>query len=203
MIRIYRHIWLLSFLVILAGCLMGSASAANQLATRENRYKIAYATYLGGDQWDQAREIIPYPNGTVLVGGMTSSSNMITTAGVVQPKYAGDDPSLGHGGVIGGDAFLVRLSSDGREILTATYFGGSKQERNVYGMELDRFGNVVITSMTRSRDLLTAEGCFQPEHGGGSGSSFAAKLSGDLNQQHSAESCQARTTHFFRGRLWI
>jgi hypothetical protein len=105
---------------------------------------------------------------------------MPTSAGVLQPNYAGDDPNLGHGGVYGGDCYLARLSPDGRRIVAATYFGGSKQERNVYGMELDRAGNVVITSMTRSRDLPTTEGCFQPEHGGGRGGVFAAKLSADL-----------------------
>ena len=61
-------------------------------------YEIAYATYLGGSAWNQAREIIPQKDGSVLVGGMTASSNMPTTPGVVQPQYAGDDPSLGHGG---------------------------------------------------------------------------------------------------------
>ena len=95
---------------------MGLVNAADQQTSKSTRYTIAYATYLGGDQWDQAREIIPYPDGTVLVGGMTSSSNMPTTPDVVQPRYAGDDPSLGHGGVIGGDAFLIRLSKDGTRI---------------------------------------------------------------------------------------
>jgi hypothetical protein len=146
------------------------------------RYEIAYATFLGGGQWDQAREVIPYPDGSVLVGAQTSSPDMPTTVSVVQPKYAGDDPSLGHGGVFGGDCYLARLSADGSKILAATYFGGSSQERNVYGMELDRLGNVVITSMTRSRDLPTTDGCFQPRHGGGSGTSFAAKLSADLTK---------------------
>ena len=50
-------------------------------------------------------------------------------------------------------------------------------------MELDRAGNVVITSMTRSRDVPTTDGCFQPEHGGGRGSIFVAKLSPDLKAQ--------------------
>jgi hypothetical protein len=47
-------------------------------------------------------------------------------------------------------------------------------------MELDRAGNIVITSMTRSPDVPTTKGCFQPEHGGGKGSCFAAKISADL-----------------------
>ena len=93
------------------------------------RYKTAYATFLGGSQWDQAREVIPYADGSVLIGAQVCSSDMPTTEGVVQPKYAGDDPALGHGGVYGGDCFLARLSPDGRRIAAATYFGGSKQER--------------------------------------------------------------------------
>ena len=166
----------------MAYCLVGSAGTANQQATSKNRYEIAYATYLGGDQWDQAREAILCPDGTVLVGGMTSSSNMPTTAGVVQPEYAGDDPSLGHGGVVGGDAFLVRLSPDGTKILAATYFGGSKQERGVYGMLLDSQGNIVIGSATRSADMPTTKGAYQTKYGGGEADMYAAKLSADMKK---------------------
>ena len=161
---------------------MELANAADQRTSNGVRYEIAYATYLGGDQWDQAREIILCPDGTVLIGGMTSSSNMPTTAGVVQPKYAGDDPSLGHGGVIGGDAFLVRLSSNGTTILAATYFGGSRQERGVYGMLLDSQGNIVIGSATRSADLPTTAGAYQTRYGGGDADMYAAKLSADMKK---------------------
>jgi hypothetical protein len=177
-----RNFWLFTCLVIMAGYLMGSAGAVGQQAMKKDLYQIAYATYFGGNQWDQAREIIPYPDGTVLVGGMTSSSNIFTTPGVVQPNYAGDDPSLGHGGVIGGDAFLVRLSVDGTKILTATYFGGSKQERGVYGMLLDSQGNIVIGSATRSSDMPTNEGAYQRKYGGGEADMYAAKLSADLKK---------------------
>jgi hypothetical protein len=148
----------------------------------EPRYRIAYATYLGGSQFEQLREVIVYPDGSVLVGGQTNSSDLPTTPGVVQPRYAGDDPNLGHGGIYGGDCFLVRLSADGSRILAATYFGGSRQERNVYGMGLDREGNVVITSATRSPDLRTTEGCFQPKYGGPPSDWFAAKLTADLQR---------------------
>jgi hypothetical protein len=101
---------------------------------------------------------------------------------VVQPNYAGDDPALGHPGIYGGDCYLVRLSRDGKEILAATYFGGSKQERSVYGMALDKKGNVIITSSTRSPDVSTTPGCFQPEYGGGSSDWFVAKLSSDFKE---------------------
>ena len=165
-------------------CVVTSICGDNKKVNAANppRYETAYATYLGGSQWDQAREVIPYPDGTVLIGAQTCSTDMPISDGVVQHKYAGDDPNLGHGGVYGGDCYLARLSPDGERIVAATYLGGSKQERNVYGMELDRDGNVVITSMTRSHDLPTTKGCFQPQHGGGRGSVFAAKLSSDLRQ---------------------
>jgi hypothetical protein len=176
MMRVTRGILGVCFLVFAST--VGGPTAAQNLP----RYEIAYATYLGGSNWDQAREVIPFPDGSVLVGAQTSSVDMPTTTGAVQPQYAGDDPNLGHGGVFGGDCYLARLNSDGSQIVSATYFGGSKQERNVYGMELDRNGNVVITSMTRSQDLPTTEGCFQPKHGGGRGSVFAAKISADLRQ---------------------
>ena len=166
-------------------CLLALAlcSSAGLRAERAApRYRIAYATYFGGKAWDQAREIIVCPDGSVLVGGMTASDDFPTTEDVVQPKYAGDDPALGHGGIYGGDCFVVRLSADGGKLLAATYFGGSKQERAVYGMALDSKDNVVITSATRSPDLPTTEDCFQPKYGGGSSDWFVAKLSPDLTK---------------------
>ena len=127
MYRVSRRIYCLCF-VFSAGVPCQSVGAGDELD-----YAIKYATYLGGSQWDQAREVIPASDGSVLVGAQTSSADMPTSAGSVQPKYAGDDPRLGHGGVFGGDCYLARLSPDGRQIVAATYFGGSKQERNVYG----------------------------------------------------------------------
>ncbi|MBM4019121.1 MAG: hypothetical protein FJ288_12475 [Planctomycetes bacterium] len=155
-------------------CLAAGAQAA------QPRYRVAWATFLGGREWDQAREVIVYPDGSTLVGGQTMSSDFPATAGAVQPRYAGDDPALGHGGVIGGDCFLARLAADGSKILAATFFGGSKQERNVYGMALDRRGDIVICSATRSPDVPTTAGCFQPKYGGPPSDWMVAKISADL-----------------------
>jgi len=160
----------------------GESSAQEKNITPPLRYKIAYATYLGGGQFEQAREVIPYPDGSVLVGAFTASTNMPVTSGVVQPKYAGDNPALGHGGIYGGDGFLAHLNADGSEILAATYFGGSKQERGIYGMALDSQGNIIISSATRSTDLPTTRGCYQPQYGGPKADMYAAKLTPDLKQ---------------------
>jgi len=172
-----RHV--LACAVSLLG-LTTPATAAD--ATARLPEGIAYSTYLGGAEWDQAREVIVEPDGALLIGAQTNSETMPVTPGVLQSKYAGDDPRLGHGGVYGGDCYLARISPDGSRILTATYFGGSKQERNVYGMARDRAGNVVITTATRSTDARTTSGCFQPRFGGGQSDMLVAKLTPDLKR---------------------
>lgn len=145
------------------------------------RYEIAYATYLGGNHWDQAREIIVLGDGSVLVGAQSSSTDLTTSPGAVQPHYAGDDPASGHSGVYGGDCYLLRLSAVG-EVMAASYFGGSKQERNVYGMAVDKEGNIVICTATRSLDAPVTPGCFQSRFGGGPSDMLVAKLSPDLRR---------------------
>lgn len=170
------------FVCMCASSFLIGGFATEQKTMNELKYEITYGTFLGGSEFDQAREIILYPDGSVLVAGQSSSSNFPTTPGVFQPQYAGDDPALGHGGIYGGDCFLTRLSPDGQRILLSTYFGGSKQERNVYGMAIDKQGNIVITSMTRSPDVPTTTGCFQPKYGGGPSDWFVAKLSSDCKR---------------------
>ncbi len=156
-------------------------TAATVALAAEGRFKIAYATYLGGNHWEEAREIIVYPDGSVLVGAHVCSSGLPTTPGCFQPNYAGDDPTGGPGGIVGGDLYLARLSPDGGEILAGTYFGGSKQERSVYGMELDSKANIVVACLTRSADAPTTPGCFQPKFAGAV-DMLVAKLSPDLKK---------------------
>jgi len=173
---------IVSLLVIPVLVFLTRAVCSSAAEAPSRRYEIAYATYLGGGRAEQLREVIPLADGTLLVGGQTNSNDLPTTPGVVQPKYGGEEPPDGHPGVVGGDCFLARLDAGGRGILAATYFGGSKQERNVYGMALDRQSNVVITSATRSPDLPTTPGCFQPKYGGPPSDWAAGKLSIDLEQ---------------------
>ena len=71
---------------------------------------------------------------------------------------------------------------NGEKILIATYFGGSKQERGVYGMLFDSQGNIVIGSATRSPDMPTTQGSYQPKYGGGQADMYAAKLTPDMKR---------------------
>ena len=169
---------------LVAGVLavLAAGTAADEAKSPAYRYKIAYATYLGGGRGEQLREVIPHADGSVLVGGQTNSNDLPTTPGVVQRRYGGEEPPRGHGGLVGGDCFLVRLGPKGGKLIFCTYFGGSKQERNVYGMALDSKGNIVITSATRSPDLPTTPGAFQPKYGGPPSDWMVAKLSADCKK---------------------
>lgn len=137
---------------------------------------------LGGSADEQAREVIPLADGSLLIGGQTASDDLPVTPGCVQPEYGGEPPGRGHPGLYGGDCFVVRLSADGGKILACTYFGGSRQERNAYGFALDSRGQLVLCSATRSPDLRTTAGSLQPRYGGGRSDMFVAKLTPDLKR---------------------
>ena len=171
------------WLVLLAVVIALAAEAAGQArGGAAYRYKVAWATYVGGGGWEQVREVIPYADGSVLIGGQTNSADLRVTPGAVQRTYGGETEGTGHPGVYGGDCFLMHLSADGSRAIACTYFGGPKQERNVYGMGLDANGNVVITSACRSPDMPTTEGAFQRRYGGAPSDWMVAKLSPDFRR---------------------
>jgi hypothetical protein len=163
-------------------CASSGRAAQTTRPAETFRYRIEFSTLLGGNEYDDLREIIPLPDNSLLLGGQTVSPDFPVTQGALQTRYGGEPAGTGHPGVYGGDCFLARLSADGREVLAATFFGGSKQERDVYGMALDRQGNIVVTTTTRSPDMPTTEGAFQRRYGGGEADVVVAKLSSDLKR---------------------
>lgn len=158
----------------------GDDDATVNVSVRDGVYEVVYATFIGGSEREGSRAAIPAADGSVLIGGQTASTNFPTTAGAFQTSYAGEDPSVGHEGTYGGDLYVARLNAQGTALLASTYFGGSKQERSVYGMALDGSGNVVITTTTRSTDIPTTAGAFQTTYGGGPADMVVAKLAPDL-----------------------
>lgn len=143
------------------------------------QFKLAYSTLFGGSDDEGAREVIPYADGSVLISGHTSSSDMPVTPNAFQQRYAGELPDDRHRGIYTGDCFLARLNPEGNKLVFSTYFGGSKQERTIYGMTLDPQGNILITTTTRSPDLPTTENAFQRRYGGGAADITVAKFTPD------------------------
>ena len=168
-------VWMCLAGVYQAGCMAEGAREAYE-------YRISYAAFFGGEENEEAREVILLPDGSVLFGGQTKSPDMPVTLGVLQEKYHGEPASRGHPGKYGGDMFIAHLGADGSQILASTYLGGSRQERNVYGMALDRNGNIIVETATRSNDFPTTDGAYQEDYGGGEADFVVAKISPDLKR---------------------
>jgi len=173
-----RNAVLAAWVLIAGGICLGD-EAGSSAAKRSARYRVEYATYFGGSQWEQPREIIPLPDGSAVIGGQTSSSDLPVTEGAPQRKYAGEPPGTGHGGVYGGDCFIAKLNPTGSKVAFCTYWGGSKQERATYGLNVDRAGNIVVATACRSHDAPTTEGSYQPAYGGGRSDTLLGKLAPD------------------------
>ncbi len=137
MIRLVGSLPWACFAFSLTGLTTGLVEAAGP-APANYSYQIEFATLLGGSEYDDLREIIVEPDGSLLLGGQTVSADFPATAGVVQTRYGGEPADTGHPGIYGGDCFVARISADGSRLLAATFFGGSRQERDVYGMAVDR-----------------------------------------------------------------
>ena len=161
-----------------AAFVLGGACLAGA-QERALRYRVEYATYFGGSHWEQPREIIPLPDGSAVFGGQTSSSDLPVSANAPQKRYAGEPPGTGHGGIYGGDCFIAKLDPTGRKIVFCTYWGGSKQERATYGLDVDPAGNIVVATACRSHDAPTTKGSYQARYGGGRSDTLLAKLASD------------------------
>jgi PKD repeat protein/pimeloyl-ACP methyl ester carboxylesterase len=106
-----------------------------------------WGTYYGGLGFDYGYSCCVRSNGTVYLGGTTTSTNAIATVNGFQTSLSG--PS---------DAFLVKFNTSGQK-QWGTYIGGDNVEDGL-GTSIDNNGNVFLTGLTESSTGL-ASGGFQ------------------------------------------
>ena len=113
---------------------------------------LAYSTYLGGGDIDEANGIGVDSAGNAYVAGYTASTN-----------FPISNPLQGASGG-GGDAFVAKISGDGSALLYSTYLGGGLYD-SAQGIAVDSAGNAYVAGSTTSPDfpIRTA---FQSVHGG-------------------------------------
>jgi hypothetical protein len=109
--------------------------------------ELVYGSYVGGSSVEAARAIAVNGSGYAHVTGWTLS---------------GDFPVVHAADGINADVFLVKLDPTGRQVVYATYFGGSGDDR-ANAIALDATGNVYITGMTASTDLPVSSNAVQKE----------------------------------------
>ncbi|MCC6389880.1 MAG: SBBP repeat-containing protein, partial [Bryobacterales bacterium] len=107
-------------------------------------------------------------DGNLYLAGTVSDNQLPSTAGVFQPslKVLFCTPCV--------DAFVAKISADGRRLLFATYLGGSGQE-SVTSLAVDPDGNPVVAGTTNSRDFPVSPGAYRTRPG----PAFVTRLSAD------------------------
>jgi hypothetical protein len=141
--------------------------------TKTGSAQLVYSTYLGGSDFDASWSIALDALGNVYVGGDTYSggdpnfSSFPTTTGALKTSLGGLS-----------DAFVVKLSSNGSQLLYSTYLGGSYYDYGG-GIAVDAPGIIYVTGYTRSSDFPTTSGAYDTSYADGTDQpddAFVAKI---------------------------
>ncbi|MCZ2146804.1 MAG: hypothetical protein LC126_03405 [Bryobacterales bacterium] len=125
---------------------------------------LVWATYLGGNGADEISAIAVSPNGGVVVGRETTSTNL-----PLDGKGERTAPA---------SLFIARLASDGTAVNESVYLGGKAADR-LQSLTLDDDGNVYIAGVALSTDFPTTPGAYRTS---GTPDQFVAKFDSDLKQ---------------------
>ncbi|MCI0576278.1 MAG: SBBP repeat-containing protein [Chloroflexi bacterium] len=128
---------------------------------------LVYITVLGGINTENGWDIAVDSAGNSYVTGMTDSTDFPTTPGAY-------DTTLNDSF----DAFVVKLSPDGSELVYATFIGGSALDQGSK-ITVDEDGNAYIAGYTYSTDFPTTPGAYDTDYNGGDIDAFVAKVSPD------------------------
>lgn len=132
-----------------------------------NLTNLIWSSFLGGSANDAAYSIVLASDRTVYVCGGTNSSDFVTTAGVVQPAYAG--------GVA--DGYIAHISENGDALLHSTYLGRSDYDQT-YLIKNDRYDNPHVFGQTIASGTTWVQNAAWYVAGGGE---FVTKLNPRLD----------------------
>ncbi len=118
---------------------------------------LVYSTFYGGSGLDGAFAIEILADESVLVGGVTGSSDLPVTPGAFDSTYGG-------GGTTG-DTFVARFTADGTDLVFSTYLGGELGDAP-YDMALAPDGTIVLAGRTCSDDFPTTPGAYSTVENG-------------------------------------
>jgi len=116
---------------------------------------LAYSTFLGGSNEDDAMSVAVDKAGNTYVTGYTCSSNFPTTAGSYSPTQPVQGAGTGCNGVLnasGMDVFISKLNPAGSALIYSTYLGGSYQD-TPRSIGVDSSGNAYVAGVTVSADF--------------------------------------------------
>lgn len=134
---------------------------------------VLFSTYYGGSSTDAALAIAVDPSGAPYVAGFTTSADFPLKS----PLQASFGGTGANGQIVTGDAFVLKLASDGSQVMYSTYLGGSADDVAV-GIAVDAGGNAYVAGSTFSSNFPTVN-AMQSSYGGQGASSYFRMSSGD------------------------
>jgi uncharacterized repeat protein (TIGR01451 family) len=123
---------------------------------------LLYSSYLGGADADTGTSIAVDAAGSAYVAGTTASTDFISPGSLQASKSDFND------------AFVLKLSPDGKSLVYATYLGGNGDDF-ASALAIDASGNAYVGGFTGSGSFPTTPGAFQTSKDG-SGDGYLAKL---------------------------
>ncbi|MGK4569083.1 hypothetical protein [Flavobacterium sp. 3HN19-14] len=110
-----------------------------------------WGTYYGGNKMESAFAMNQF-NNELIVGGITSSTDNIATAGAFKDY-------LTPGGFAKTDVFIAKFNLDGQRIW-GTYYGGEHDD-TLLNMDVDPQGNIAVVGYTYSVNGIATPGAFK------------------------------------------
>ena len=112
--------------------------------------RLEYCTYLGGSEEETySQRILVDCLGQAHLIATSLSNDFPTTPNAYSKTFSGRSDSRGMG-----DAVIVKLASDGSDLIYSSYLGGSGDERGT-DIALDAEGNIWVCGDTNSTDFPT------------------------------------------------
>ncbi len=130
---------------------------------------LVFLTYYGGSTTEHSTALKRDSGGNLIFGGSTLSTDLP----VVSAAQAGNAG--------GQDAFLGKLTPDGRTLLFSTYLGGTGgaagSPEQINGIAIQNNGAILVGGVTGSRDFPVKNSTLQSGYGGGNSDGFVSRFS--------------------------
>ncbi len=162
----------MSSLFFSAGRVLTLVVLGTMLATGQSTNRLMWSSYVSGGRSDTVTAVIPNADGTVWVGGTSSSgldSPLPDTAFQVIPKG-------------GKEVFLAKYQpqADGTtKLLYWTWIGGTDDDE-LKAMIIDSRGRIYLTGTTKSSDFPLAATPAQSTNNGGNADIFVSVIDGNV-----------------------
>ncbi|MBD3190714.1 MAG: hypothetical protein GF308_08715 [Candidatus Heimdallarchaeota archaeon] len=120
-----------------------------------NGSDLLYSTFIGGNSWDEGKDIALDSNDNAIITGYSLSNDFPTSVDAYNKTFEGG----------GSDIFLSKLSADGSDLLYSTFFGGYGADI-AWSIALDNTENIYVTGETDSEDFITTAAAFNRTYSG-------------------------------------